>query len=111
MVDGSFALTHVDEVIEELLTSDYWCDIALPRIKKRVTMEWLGLLKPRGSALKDEDSREELLNENDQIRSRSRERDEGRRRGPDRHLNDDRDRERNGSWGERDLKRQESPSP
>lgn len=30
-----FALTHVDEVIDELLTKDYSCDIALPRIKKR----------------------------------------------------------------------------
>ncbi|KAK9927928.1 hypothetical protein M0R45_025089 [Rubus argutus] len=69
---------------------------AMHGIKKRETMEWLGLLKPRESALKDEESEEEVLNENDQIRSRSRDRDEGRRRGPDRHLNDDRDRERNG---------------
>lgn len=30
-----FALTHVDEYIDELLTTDYSCDIALPRIKKR----------------------------------------------------------------------------
>lgn len=30
-----FSLTHVDEVIDELLTKDYSCDIALPRIKKR----------------------------------------------------------------------------
>lgn len=30
-----FALTHVDEVIDELLTKDYSCDIAMPRIKKR----------------------------------------------------------------------------
>lgn len=30
-----FALTHVDEFIDELLTRDYSCDIALPRIKKR----------------------------------------------------------------------------
>lgn len=32
---AEFALTHVDEVIDELLTRDYSCDIALPRIKKR----------------------------------------------------------------------------
>lgn len=31
LADGSFALTHVDEVIEELLTSDYWCDICLAK--------------------------------------------------------------------------------
>lgn len=32
---SDFSLTHVDEVIDELLTKDYSCDIALPRIKKR----------------------------------------------------------------------------
>lgn len=30
-----FSLTHVDEVIDELLTKDYSCDIAMPRVKKR----------------------------------------------------------------------------
>uniref|UniRef100_A0A803PWC8 Pre-mRNA-splicing factor 38 n=1 Tax=Cannabis sativa TaxID=3483 RepID=A0A803PWC8_CANSA len=28
--DGRFSLTHVDEVIDELLTKDYSCDIAMP---------------------------------------------------------------------------------
>lgn len=32
---SDFSLTHVDEYIDELLTKDYSCDIALPRIKKR----------------------------------------------------------------------------
>lgn len=32
---AEFALTHVDEVIDELLTKDYSCDIAMPRVKKR----------------------------------------------------------------------------
>jgi len=32
---AEFSLTHVDEVIDELLTTDYSCDIAMPRIKKR----------------------------------------------------------------------------
>lgn len=32
---AEFSLTHVDEVIDELLTTDYSCDIALPRVKKR----------------------------------------------------------------------------
>ena len=32
---SGFSLTHVDEVIDELLTKDYSCDIALPRVKKR----------------------------------------------------------------------------
>lgn len=30
-----FSLTHVDEVIDELLTMDHSGDIALPRIRKR----------------------------------------------------------------------------
>lgn len=30
-----FSLTHVDEVIDELLTKDYSCDVALPRVQKR----------------------------------------------------------------------------
>ncbi|GKE13571.1 pre-mRNA-splicing factor 38 [Tanacetum coccineum] len=40
MADGQYSLTHVDEVIDELLTKDYSCDIALPRIKKRKTSAW-----------------------------------------------------------------------
>ena len=35
LIVSEFSLTHVDEVIDELLTKDYSCDIALPRIKKR----------------------------------------------------------------------------
>jgi len=30
-----FCLTHVNEVIDELLTKDYSCGIALPRVQKR----------------------------------------------------------------------------
>ncbi|KAJ4825649.1 U4/U6-U5 snRNP complex subunit prp38 [Turnera subulata] len=45
--DGSFVSTHVDEVVEELLESGYCCDVALPRIEKRWTLENLGLLEPR----------------------------------------------------------------
>lgn len=32
---SEFTLTHVDEFIDELLTKDYSCDTALPRIQKR----------------------------------------------------------------------------
>ncbi|TKY74466.1 Pre-mRNA-splicing factor 38 [Spatholobus suberectus] len=34
-----FTLTHVDGVIDELLTKDYSCDIALPRVKKRMGLK------------------------------------------------------------------------
>lgn len=37
---SEFALTHVDEYIDELLTTDYSCDIALPRIKKRFVRDF-----------------------------------------------------------------------
>ncbi len=33
--DGSFALAHMDEVVDELLRNDYLFDIALPRIPNR----------------------------------------------------------------------------
>ncbi|KAJ4906694.1 Pre-mRNA-splicing factor 38 [Raphanus sativus] len=51
LADGRFSLTHVDEVIEELLTKDYSCDIAMPRLKKRWTLEQNGSLEPRKSLL------------------------------------------------------------
>ncbi|KAF6174739.1 hypothetical protein GIB67_000237, partial [Kingdonia uniflora] len=64
--DGRFSLTHVDEVIDELLTKDYSCDIALPRIKKRWTLESIGTLEPRKSALEDDFKEEEDREEDDQ---------------------------------------------
>lgn len=30
-----FALSHVDEFIDDLLTKDYACDVAFPRVPKR----------------------------------------------------------------------------
>ncbi|GKB85690.1 pre-mRNA-splicing factor 38 [Tanacetum coccineum] len=61
-----YSLTHVDEVIDELLTKDYSCDIALPRIKKRLTIEAIGALEPRKSALEDDFEEEEEKDEDDQ---------------------------------------------
>lgn len=57
--DGSFSLDHVDEFIDELLTKDYSCDIALPRVPKRWTLEGSGTLEPRRSALEDDFEEEE----------------------------------------------------
>nr|CAN79776.1 hypothetical protein VITISV_013614 [Vitis vinifera] len=65
--DGNYSLTHVDEVIDELLTKDYSCDVALPRIKKRWTLESLGTLEPRRSALEDDFEEEEEKEEDDQL--------------------------------------------
>ena len=47
--------THVDEFIDELLHSDYCCDLALPHLPKRSTLEQMNQLPPRISALEDED--------------------------------------------------------
>ncbi|XP_071697781.1 uncharacterized protein [Rutidosis leptorrhynchoides] len=105
--DGRFALTHVDEVIDELLTKDYSCDIALPRIKKRLTIEAIGALEPRKSALEDDfeeeeekDEDEQLMDtddkdhEKDYLRGRSPTRERGRDRKHDSHRHRDRDYDR-----------------
>ncbi|XP_043708844.1 pre-mRNA-splicing factor 38-like [Telopea speciosissima] len=120
LVDGRFSLTHVDELIDELLTKDYSCDIALPRIKKRWTLESNGTLEPRRSALEDDFEEEEEKEEEDQImaglengshekdyyRSRSpgRERDRDRKRDSHRHRDRDYDRDR-GRGRDRDRDR------
>jgi len=33
--DGSFGLTHMDEVVDQLINNEYMFDIALPRIPNR----------------------------------------------------------------------------
>jgi pre-mRNA-splicing factor 38A len=42
-----WTLTHVDEFVDELLTEDYSCDIALPHLPKRWHLEQQNLLGPR----------------------------------------------------------------
>jgi len=49
----------VDEFVDEMLTKDFLCDIALPRIPNRWTLEASMKLEPRRSAL-EEDFEEEL---------------------------------------------------
>ncbi|KAF6152455.1 hypothetical protein GIB67_035523 [Kingdonia uniflora] len=88
--DGRFSLTHVDEVIDELLTKDYSCDIALPRIKKRWTLESIGTLEPRKSALEDDFEEEEDKEEDDQAMVEVGEKDHYRRRSPARERDHDR---------------------
>ncbi|EPS71376.1 hypothetical protein M569_03383 [Genlisea aurea] len=94
--DGKFALTHVDEFIDDLLTKDYSCDIALPRIKKRWTLENLGSLEPRRSALEDDFEEEEEKDEDellpDAVDSMDHDKEHHRARSPPREK--DRDRKR-----------------
>ncbi|KAK9735495.1 hypothetical protein RND81_04G209100 [Saponaria officinalis] len=92
--DGQFMLTHVDEFIDDLLTKDYSCDIAMPRIKKRWNLENIGTLEPRRSALEDdfeeeEEKEEEAMEVDDEpekdYRGRSPVRDRDRRRDSHRY--------------------------
>lgn len=54
-------LSHVDEFVDELLTSDYTCDIALPHIPKRLHLETQGLLGPRPNHAKDLEDDDEVV--------------------------------------------------
>lgn len=51
--DGRFALTHVDSFVASLLGSDSCCDITLPRLPHRWTLEAVGSLQPRMSVLEE----------------------------------------------------------
>ncbi|OMP07421.1 Pre-mRNA-splicing factor 38 [Corchorus olitorius] len=88
--DGKYSLTHVDEIIDELLTTDYSCDIALPRIKKshgwaeNASNREVLVVLPGFSALT-------VCSEKDHER---RDRDRGRRRSRSRSRSRSRDRKR-----------------
>ncbi|KAG2332344.1 hypothetical protein Bca52824_003524 [Brassica carinata] len=92
--DGRFSLTHVDEVIEELLTKDYSCDIAMPRLKKRWTLEQNGSLEPRKSVLEDDFEEEEEKEENEGMADGSEDEKDYHRKSPERERDRDRDRDR-----------------
>merc|ERR1712224_597718 len=46
-VEGTFTLSHVDEIIDELLTKDVVFDTTLPRIQPRCMLEHQGYLCPK----------------------------------------------------------------
>ena len=51
---GGCELTTVDAFVDELLTKDFCCDIALPRLAKRFALEATGALEERKSLLEEE---------------------------------------------------------
>ncbi|KAK9861178.1 hypothetical protein WJX84_012164, partial [Apatococcus fuscideae] len=51
--EGHFGLSHMDELIDDMLKQEYLFDVALPRIPSRLTMERTQLLQPRISVLED----------------------------------------------------------
>ncbi|EIE23805.1 PRP38-domain-containing protein [Coccomyxa subellipsoidea C-169] len=94
--DGNFALTHMDEIIDQMLYSEYLFDVAMPRIPNRVTMERLSLLEPRISVLEDDFDEDMLEAEagNAAAAAREKDRDKERERDRDRERGRDRDRDR-----------------
>ena len=52
--DGSFRLTHVDELIDSMLRSEVLFDIALPRLARRAVLEDAGKLEAKRSVLEEE---------------------------------------------------------
>lgn len=53
-VDGKYHIAHVDEIVWGLLTKDIMCDVALPHLVKRSTLEDQQLLAERISVLEDD---------------------------------------------------------
>jgi pre-mRNA-splicing factor 38A len=51
---GAFVLSHIDELIDQMLRGDYLFHIALPRLPARHALEKNGQLEPRVSVLDDE---------------------------------------------------------
>lgn len=51
---GGWRMTYVDEFVDELLTKERVCDIALPHIKTRAMLEDADELEPRESLLGSE---------------------------------------------------------
>lgn len=135
--DGKFAMSHMDEFIDELLTQDRHCDVILPRIQKRHVLEESNDLEPRVSLLEaddlddeeeeddeeDEDeegmeegehrgsSRGDTLDYHSRERRRSRSRDRSDRHRGERRRSRDRQRSRSRSRDRKRRRRSRSDSP
>ena len=129
--DGNFELSHMDELIDQLLHDERVCDVQLPRIQKRGVLEENNELEPRTSVLEgdlleeqegssdeeqeqvvEERRREEREKERekdrDRKRRRSRSRDRrDRRRGDSQERRGDRRGERDGRDRRRDKERRD----
>lgn len=51
---GNFCLSHIDELVDDMLRVDYMFSIALPKLPSRTVLEATGQLEPRKSVLADE---------------------------------------------------------
>jgi len=65
--DGSFSITHIDEIAHALLTENFVFSVSLPAITSRQVLEDKGVLEPRKSKLFDIDpDLEQLLHHSSQ---------------------------------------------
>nr|CAG4647417.1 EOG090X0DXI [Megafenestra aurita] len=51
--DGNFELLYMDDFIDNILRSERYCDVILPRLQKRKVLEEANELEPRISALEE----------------------------------------------------------
>jgi len=127
--DGNFELSHMDELIDQLLHEERVCDVQLPRIQKRSVLEENNDLEPRisvleGDLLEEQDAssdeeQEQVVEDRKREREKERERDRKRHRSRSRDRRDrrrgdsqerrsdrrgDRDRERDGRDRKRDRR-------
>jgi len=118
--DGKFALSHMDEFIDDLLREERVNDVILPRIQKRHILEEANEIEPRVSLLEaddldedieDDDEEEENVNKNkarragddeDYMHSLKRYDDDRERRERRRSRSRERDRDRRGDRNRRD---------
>ena len=54
MIPTDWEITHVDEIVDALLTEEYYIDLVLPRLVEREYFERNGTLPPRQSVLEEE---------------------------------------------------------
>lgn len=108
--DGNFELSHMDELIDQLLHEERVCDVQLPRIQKRSVLEENNELEPRSSVLEGDlleeqdgssDEEPEQVVEDRRRVEREKERDRDRKRHRSRSRSRDRRERRRGDSQER----------
>ena len=60
-------ITHLDPFIDELLTEDYACDIALPHLPETMASRDMGQLGPRVNSAAGLDGDEEVSEEEEEV--------------------------------------------
>jgi pre-mRNA-splicing factor 38A len=66
IVSGQYIITHMDEFIEDLLTKEFCCDIALPFLPKRILLENQNILSERETTLDEIDLHKILKEEKEE---------------------------------------------